>query len=130
MNQLILLGNVGQDAEVHKFESNRFAIRFSLAVTKSWKDPQGVKQSKTDWFRCTRYANSDALAPYIKKGMKLIVMGEAGADAYIKDGEAVASPTCNVKEIQFVDSPSQNNSNTNSQQTENATYQTDNDLPF
>lgn len=132
MNQLILLGNVGQDAEVHKFENNRFAIRFSLAVTKTWKDPQGIKQSRTDWFRCTRYTTSEALAPYIKKGTKLIVIGEAGAEAYLKEGEAVANATCNVKDIQFVDGPSQNNATQNSQapRAENGSYETDNDLPF
>lgn len=128
MNQLILLGNVGQDAEVHKFENNRFAIRFSLAVSKSWKDSQGIKQTKTDWFRCTRFTNSDALAPYIKKGTKLLITGEAGADAYIKEGEAIANLICIVKDIQFVDRPSENN--TNSQETDNTSYETDNDLPF
>nr|WP_317632618.1 single-stranded DNA-binding protein [uncultured Flavobacterium sp.] len=129
MNQLILLGNVGADAEVHKFENNRFAIRFSLAVTESWKDNQGVKQSKTEWFRCVRYANSEALAPYIKKGIKLLVVGKANAEAYLKDGEAIAVNTCVVKDINFLDTLNAQNQN-GSNKPDIVEEEMNNDLPF
>ncbi|UYW02070.1 single-stranded DNA-binding protein [Flavobacterium agricola] len=139
MNQLILLGNVGNDAETHQFENNRYAIRFNLAVTESWKDTNGVKQSRTEWFRCTRYTTSPNLAAYIKKGTKLLVTGKAGAEAYVKDGQAVAIPICNVREIEFVDSAnsnSQRNTETNHNQVapQNESQANadndDNDLPF
>jgi len=137
MNQLILLGNVGSDAETHQFENNKFAIRFNIAVTESWKDNQGVKQTKTDWFRCIRYTTSPNLANYVKKGTKLLVTGKASADAYIKDGQAVAVTVCTVKEIQFIDGPS---STTKQQEGTNNNVQIpkqqmdkdpdDSDLPF
>ena len=134
MNQLMLLGNVGQDAETHQFENNRYAIRFNLAVTENWKDSNGVKQSKTDWFRCVRYTTSPNLADYIKKGTKLLVIGKAGAEAYIRDGQAIANPVCNVREIQFVDSVSSvNKSNDSSVQLSTKkidTIEEDGDLPF
>jgi len=104
MNQLILLGNVGNDAETHQFDANRYAIRFNLAVTESWKDAQGAKQTKTEWFRCTRFSSSPNLASYIKKGTKLLVTGKASAEAYIKDGQAIAVPICNVRDVQFIES--------------------------
>lgn len=131
MNQLILLGNVGHDAETHQFENNRYAIRFNLAVTENWKDSNGVKQSRTDWFRCVRYTTSPNLADYIKKGTKLLVTGKAASEAYIKDNQAVAVSVCNVREIQFVDGPSKNSETQPTQQvTKNTPVDEDNDLPF
>jgi single-strand DNA-binding protein len=134
MNQLMLLGNVGQDAETHQFENNRYAIRFSLAVTENWKDNNGVKQSRTDWFRCVRYTTSPNLADYIKKGTKLLVIGKASAEAYIKDGQAIANPVCNVRDIQFVDSAPNARQNEGSETKPNTSstqiLESDNDLPF
>lgn len=110
MNDLTLIGNIGADAEIHKFDEGRFAIRFPLAITENWRDAQGQKQSKTEWFRCVRYTKSDAIANYIKKGMKLCVKGKASAEAYInKENQAVGTAVCLVSEIHFIETIKPNN---------------------
>lgn len=103
MNQLIIMGNVGANAEVHKFENGRYAIKFSVAVNDYWTDTNGEKQVKTEWVRCVRYGKTDSIAKYITKGLKLSIIGRAAADAYVKEDKVFASLNCIVREIHFAE---------------------------
>lgn len=102
MNRLMVKGNIGTDAVAHAISEHRYAISFNLAVNKSYKDASGEKKTVTTWFRCVRFTQNDKLVQYLKKGLEIILIGEAGADAYVKDGVAIASPTMNIKEIEWI----------------------------
>ena len=51
MNKVILLGNLGKDAEIRTFQNSSDKVcNFSIATTEKWKDKNtGSKQEKTQW---------------------------------------------------------------------------------
>jgi single-strand DNA-binding protein len=105
MNRTQIIGNLGADAEVRVLESGQAAISFSVGVTERWTDKQGVKQEKTDWFRCTLWKPSDktAIAQYLKKGTKVLIEGKASARAWQgQDGALNANLELNVQNLEFL----------------------------
>lgn len=102
MNKLIIKGHIGQDAVAHKISEDRVAISFNLAVDESYKDASGTKVPRTKWFKCTRFTKNESLLQYLKKGVEIILIGKAGSDAYVKDGNAMHSPTITIEEIEWI----------------------------
>ena len=49
MNKVMLIGNLGRDPELKMTPGGQALARFSVATTETWKNPQGEKQSKTEW---------------------------------------------------------------------------------
>jgi single-strand DNA-binding protein len=83
MNRLFILGNVGNDPEVRKFESNSSIANFSVAVTETTKDPNGDRIKTTEWFKCVTF-NSLSLfvEKYVKKGSKVLIEGRIRTRSY------------------------------------------------
>lgn len=106
MNQTIISGNIGQDATIKDFEGQS-AINFSVAVSEKWKNKQGEKQERTTWIACVMWKPSEktSIAQYLKKGTKVLVTGESGAEAYNdKEGKAIAKLTLKVSNVEFIGS--------------------------
>ena len=77
VNKVILVGNLGRDAET-KFTGNGFAIsRFSLATTDRRKDSKtGEWVDKTEWHRIVLLGKqAESLQDYLKKGKQIYVEG-------------------------------------------------------
>ncbi len=81
LNRIEIIGNVGCDAEVKKV-GERTLVKFSVAVTKSYKEKSGEMKTDITWFACYYWTNNDKLARYITKGMKLFVGGEMCLNVY------------------------------------------------
>lgn len=106
MNQTIISGNIGQDATIKDFEGQS-AINFSVAVSEKWKNKQGEKQERTTWIACVMWKPSEktSIAQYLKKGTKVLLTGESGAEAYNdKEGKAIAKLTLKVSNVEFIGS--------------------------
>ena len=106
MNQTIISGNIGQDATIKDLDGQS-AINFSVAVTDKWKNKQGEKQERTTWVSCVMWKPSDktSIAQYLKKGTKVLLTGESGAEAYVdKEGKAIAKLTLKVSNVEFIGS--------------------------
>lgn len=135
-NLTIIIGHLGQDAEVRQAQ-NATAISFSVAVTESWKDAAGTKQSRTTWFNCTKWVKpeSTALARYLTKGTKVYVEGKISVRAWNHptSGEANGSLELRVNEIILLGGGAKNESTgQNSQDSEfdNNSMGDFDDLPF
>jgi single-strand DNA-binding protein len=79
INQVILIGNLGQDPEVGETTGNRRYARLSLATSDSWRDKAtGERREKTEWHRIVVWGDGLAgmLSQYAKKGTKLYVQGK------------------------------------------------------
>jgi len=77
INKVIVSGYIGQDAKVREGKG-RFAT-FSVGHTVKWKDKDGAKHERTDWFdvSCTGDGLIDKVVlPYFKKGTYLTVTGK------------------------------------------------------
>lgn len=134
MIKLQIIGHLGKDAEVKQI-SNRNVIQFSVAHSESWKDNQGVKQSRTTWVNCSYWTEKTGIAPYLKKGTQVYVEGQPEAQEWTgNDGKMNASLVCRVAKIELLggqqqQSQQQQTSQPVSQPLENNIDNGD-DLPF
>lgn len=78
VNRVILVGNVGNDPEIHSTKDGREIANLSLATSVSWKDKDsGDKKEKTEWHRVVIFAEGlvKVVKEYVSKGSKLYVEG-------------------------------------------------------
>lgn len=77
LNKVILIGNLGKDPELKTTPSGTAVARFSLATTETWKNPQGEKQSRTDWHNIDVWGKqAEVAAKYLTKGKQVMVEGQ------------------------------------------------------
>ena len=89
VNKVILVGNLGRDAEL-KFSPSGFPISsFSLATTDRRKDKDGQWQDKTEWHRIKLLGKqAESLQDYLKKGKQIYVEGRIETRSWDdKDGQ-------------------------------------------
>ena len=97
MQQLILAGTVGRDAELRRTNSGDAVLNFSLAIDNG-KDKDGNKRDAT-WFDCSLWGKrAEALQSYVLKGGKLTVTGRPSAREH--NGKVYLG--CNVQELTFM----------------------------
>jgi single-strand DNA-binding protein len=103
--QVIIIGNVGRDAELSYTPQGIAVAKFTVAVSKVTGKGEGRKE-KTTWFKVTIWRErAENLSQYIKKGMKIMVTGEVDASAYTnKQGQPTASLELQANEIKFLSS--------------------------
>ncbi|MGA8596390.1 MAG: single-stranded DNA-binding protein [Bryobacteraceae bacterium] len=90
VNKVILLGNLGRDAETKFTPSGAAMTRFSVATTRSWKDQQTNEwKEETNWTNVTLWRQEN-LANYLTKGRQVYVEGRLQTRSYEdKDGKKV-----------------------------------------
>ncbi len=109
--QITISGNIGRDAELKYTPQGVAVADFSVAVSK--KTGQGdAQQEKTTWFKCTMWREkAEKLAPYIKKGNKILVTGEIDVRTYVdKNNQTQVSIDVTVRDIDFMSSRGDDNS--------------------
>lgn len=87
MNRIILIGRVGQDPAIKKFDNGGQVAQFSLATSSKWKNKEGERQERTEWHNIVISGKlSEVAEKYISKGMQLMIEGEVRYRDYEKDG--------------------------------------------
>ena len=88
VNKVILVGNLGKDAETKFTPSGASLTRFSVATSRRWKDQQsGEWKEETDWHNISLW-RSENLAPYLTKGKQVYIEGRLQTRSYEdKDGQ-------------------------------------------
>lgn len=100
VNKVLLIGNLGRDAETKFTPSGVSVTRFSVATTRSWKD-----QQTNDWKEETNWTNvvlwrQENLANYLTKGKQVYVEGRLQTRSYDdKDGKKVYSTEVVADEV-------------------------------
>jgi single-strand DNA-binding protein len=105
--QIMLMGNLGNDPEMRYTPSGIPVTSFSLAVNKSWVSQDGQRQDKTIWFRVTAWRKTaETVSQYLTKGQRVLVVGEIEeARAYTdRDGNMRASLEVTAQTIKFLGS--------------------------
>lgn len=102
MNILTIAGNLGRDARINQVNGSNGPIsvaNFSVAVKKRQKGSDG--KPLTLWIDCAIWGNrADALGPYLTKGTRVAVSGEADVEQYqAHDGTMVPKLTLRVNEL-------------------------------
>lgn len=76
VNRVILIGNLGKDAERKKFDNGSEVVNFSLATSESYKDKSGEWQQKTEWHNIAVWGNQVERAAKLTKGTTLYLEGK------------------------------------------------------
>lgn len=77
---IIIVGNVGKDAEMRYTPSGQAVTSFSVATNRQYTSKEGVVK-ETVWFRVTTWGKqAEACNQYVKKGMKVLVEGRLTPD--------------------------------------------------
>ncbi|MBA31041.1 MAG: single-stranded DNA-binding protein [Chloroflexi bacterium] len=124
LNQILLIGNVGNDPEMRYTSSGTPVTTFNLATNNTYKDQNGETVNETEWFRITAWnRQAESVNQYLTKGRKVFVEGRLTKSEYVdKEGVNRASLEVNATRVVFLssqsveDSPSglnNNNNNTN-----------------
>jgi len=78
---LVIVGNVGKDAEMRYTPSGAAVASFSVATNRQYTDSGGQQVQETVWFRVSAWGKqAEACNQYVKKGMKVLVEGRLAAD--------------------------------------------------
>ncbi|MBN2520964.1 MAG: single-stranded DNA-binding protein [Bacteroidales bacterium] len=87
-NRVQLIGNLGMDPEVKKFDGNKTMAKFSLATTETYKNAEGKKVDETQWHNIIAWGNLAVIAEkYLSKGREVAVEGKLIHRSYEdKDG--------------------------------------------
>ena len=101
LNEIKLIGFVGQDAELKSLQNSKELVRFDVATKASWKNrDSGEYDSRTEWHRIVVWGNLTKFAQTLKKGEHIYVSGELRYREYEKAvGESGKTVTMPVAEI-------------------------------
>lgn len=76
VNKVILVGNLGRDAEIRYTSGGTAVATLSLATTDIWTDKGGQRQEKTEWHRVVLWGKTaETLQEYLLKGRQIYVEG-------------------------------------------------------
>jgi single-strand DNA-binding protein len=90
VNKVILIGNLGRDAETKFTPSGISVTKFSVATSRRWKDQQsGEWKEESNWSDVVLWRGEN-LANYLLKGKQVYVEGRLQTRSYDdKDGKKV-----------------------------------------
>src|SRR5438093_1527826 len=76
VNKVILVGNLGRDAELRYTPGGAAVATLNMATTEVWNDKSGQRQEKTEWHRVILWGKqAESLQEYLTKGKQIYVEG-------------------------------------------------------
>ena len=105
LNKVTLIGNLGNDPEVRSTSGGNRVASFSLATSRTWNNPQGDKQEKTEWHKCVVWNTkgsqlADIVEKWVKKGDKIYVEGRIEYRQWTdKENQTRYTTEINVREL-------------------------------
>jgi single-strand DNA-binding protein len=76
VNKVILVGNLGRDAELRYTPGGAAVATLNMATTENWTDKSGQKQEKTEWHRVVFWGKvAESLTEYLTKGKQIYIEG-------------------------------------------------------
>lgn len=90
LNRVMLIGNLGNDAETRFTTSGKGVTSFSIATTHSYKKQDGSYENSTTWHNIIAWSQSDFMKDKLVKGAKFYVEGRISKRDYVnKEGTKV-----------------------------------------
>ena len=76
VNKVILVGNLGREAELRYTPGGAAVATLNLATTEVWNDRNNQRQEKTEWHRVVLWGKqAESLQEYLTKGKQIYVEG-------------------------------------------------------
>lgn len=104
MNRVILIGNLGADAELKYTNSGQPVLSMRLATSEKWQGKDGQQQERTDWHSLTLWGKrAEALAKYLTKGSRIAIQGRIQYREYEdRNGNKRWSTDINVDDVELL----------------------------
>src|SRR6266487_1439791 len=97
VNKVILVGNLGRDAELRYTPGGAAVATLNLATTEVFKDREGQKKEDTQWHRVILWGKTaESLQDYLTKGKQIYVEGKLQTRKW-KDKDGNEKYTTEVK---------------------------------
>jgi single-strand DNA-binding protein len=97
VNKVILVGNLGRDAELRYTPGGAAVAKFSLATTEKWNDKSGSQQERTEWHNIDLWGKqAETLTEYLRKGKQVYIEGRLQTDEYT-DKEGIKRKSTRVR---------------------------------
>ena len=106
VNKVILVGNLGRDAELRYTPGGAAVARLRLATSETWNDKNtGQRQEHTEWHSVDVWGKrAEALQQYLTKGLKIYVEGSLRTRQWEdRDGNKRYSTDIRADRIEFLD---------------------------
>lgn len=103
MHSATIIGNLGGNAELRN-ENGKSFVTFRVADTQRSVDAEGVVHESTSWVSCLLNGENKGLLPYLIKGQKVCVIGDATVRTYHSKTQhaLVAGVNLFVRQIELI----------------------------
>lgn len=103
-NQVNLIGNLGEEPQLHTTENGKTKVSFSLATNERYKNKMGEQVDHTEWHKIIMWgAFAETVVKYLNKGSKVAISGKIAYRKYEKDNETKYMTEIVAKDILFLD---------------------------
>ena len=83
LNQINILGRLGNDPTTRDTRTETTVTHFDVAVDESYKNKAGTKVEKATWFHCEAWnGRGKAIEKYLGKGNRILVNGRMEFRSY------------------------------------------------
>lgn len=104
MNQVNLIGRLGEDVKLHEFENGNKKGTFSLATNEHYKNAEGQSETKTEWHNIVVHnKTAENCAKYIKKGSLVAITGKLQTRNYEKENAKHYITEILAQKVTFLD---------------------------
>lgn len=111
------IGRLGRDPETRYTAGGQAVANFSVAVSESWKNKDGEKQEKTEWYKIVAWGKlAEIIQKYLVKGQLVFIAGSGATREWQdKEGQKRTSFEVTAREMKMLgggkkqeDSPAEN----------------------
>lgn len=105
LNQVLLIGNLGNDVELRYTQSGQTIANFSLATSENYKEEDGSIGQKTEWHKIVVFGKlAENCSKYLQKGNKVFIEGKLQTRKWQdKSGQTRYVTEVIAQQIKFLD---------------------------
>lgn len=86
LNKVMLIGNAGKDAELRYLANGTPQAKFSLAVNRNFRGPDGEWKEETEWFNIVVWRDlAERISQNVTKGKQIYVEGRLSTRTWDDD---------------------------------------------
>lgn len=83
MNKVILIGFLGGNPNIRRFDTGSVVATFTIATNERYKDKDGTIKEKTEWHNIVAWKGLAEIAEkFLKKGQQVVVLGKITTRSY------------------------------------------------
>jgi len=102
VNKVILVGNLGRDAELRYTPGGAAVATLNMATTEVWNDKSGQRQETTEWHRVQLWGKpAESLNQYLTKGKQIYIEGRLHTSKW-EDKDGVQRYTTEIRSDKIV----------------------------